>query len=62
MTGWTGRVRHWDYDDITLPPLPSAARFEEGAHNMAGIAALGASLALFNGSRDDGKSGGGSKR
>ena len=47
MTGWTGRVRHWDYDDITLPPLPAAARFEEGAHNMAGIAALGASLALL---------------
>ncbi len=47
MTGWAGRVRPWDYADYEQPLKPTAERFEEGSPNMAGIAALGASLGLL---------------
>lgn len=47
MTGWTARVRPQDYDDTEQPVQESARRFEEGAVNVPGTLALGASLGLF---------------
>ena len=49
MTGWIGRVRHWDYEDFEQPLLAGARRFEEGSHNMPGALAFGESLAVING-------------
>lgn len=48
MTGWIARERFWDFADTSQPLQRGASRFEEGAHNMGGAAALGQSLGLIN--------------
>ncbi len=48
LCGWMGRENFVRFSDQTLPPDPTARRFEEGALNLGGIHALGASLSLFN--------------
>jgi cysteine desulfurase/selenocysteine lyase len=45
--GWLGRDKYWEYDRLDHPPDPTARRFEEGAPNVAGILAMGESLALL---------------
>ena len=45
--GWTNVVNHTDFLDYNLQFRSDAARFEEGSLNIAGIFALGASLARF---------------
>lgn len=47
--GWLGRENHHLYHRLDLPPDPTARRFEEGAPNVAGFTAMGASLELLNG-------------
>lgn len=47
MTGWLGRPRFQDFADTAQPAINEARRFEEGALNVAGILALGQSLALL---------------
>lgn len=47
LTGWANRARPWDYGDTDQPLVHAARRFEDGAANMPGLLALGASLELF---------------
>lgn len=47
LTGWVGRVRRSDYDDLHQPLVHEARRYEEGSHNIAGFQALQASLGLL---------------
>lgn len=48
VVGWEGRAHPMDYDTLDQPPAKDARRFEEGALNLAGIHALGASMGLLN--------------
>lgn len=48
LCGWLGRANFTRFDDNALPPDPTARRFEEGATNVPGVLAFGASLALLN--------------
>jgi cysteine desulfurase/selenocysteine lyase len=45
--GWHSVVGAWDFSTIDLRLKPHAGRWESGSLNMAGIAALGASLELL---------------
>ena len=45
--GWASVINRMDFLDYDLTYRDSAARFEEGAHNMHGIMALGASVERF---------------
>ncbi len=47
MTGWCGLRNPQAYDDYLQPVKDTAARFEEGSHNLMAITALGASLRLL---------------
>jgi selenocysteine lyase/cysteine desulfurase len=47
MTGWIGRPRPGDYDDLDQPLVESAKRFEEGSHAMALAAAFEKSTELL---------------
>jgi cysteine desulfurase/selenocysteine lyase len=48
LIGWMGREGFWNYDQLDLPPDPTARRFEEGAPNVAGTMAMGESLKLIS--------------
>lgn len=48
MAGWIGREDFIRFEARDLPPHPSARRFEEGAHNHAGVQALAAAINIFN--------------
>ncbi|MBI5155037.1 aminotransferase class V-fold PLP-dependent enzyme [Candidatus Poribacteria bacterium] len=45
--GWIGRQNFMDLENPSLPPDPSARRFEEGAPNHVGILALGEAMRLL---------------
>ncbi len=45
--GWNSVVQTLDFSNINLAIKPAAGRYEGGTYNMAGFAALGASLELF---------------
>lgn len=45
--GWNSVARPYDFSQIDLTFRPTAARFEGGSQNMAGMLALGASLDLL---------------
>ena len=45
--GWLSVVNASDYGNYDLTLKPSAARFEEGSHNLLGFIGLGASLDLL---------------
>ena len=47
--GWSSVVRSYDFSTIDLTLKPSAARYEGGSMNSAGLIALGASLDLLAG-------------
>ncbi len=47
QVGWNSVARPYDFANIDLTFRPSAARFEGGSQNMAGMIALGASLKLL---------------
>ncbi|MEC7565138.1 MAG: aminotransferase class V-fold PLP-dependent enzyme [Planctomycetota bacterium] len=44
LVGWNSVQRPFDFDHIHWEPRPTAARFEGGSSNMAGLTGLGASL------------------
>jgi len=48
LCGWLGRANYTRFDDNTLPPDPTARRFEEGAHNVPGVLAFGGALSQLN--------------
>jgi len=48
FAGWIGRKDFMNFEARELPVETTARRFEEGALNLAGILALGGSLALLN--------------
>lgn len=47
LEGWLSVVRPFDFFDLEQPLKPNAARFEEGAHNHAGIHGMVGSLELI---------------
>lgn len=47
IVGWMGMVDAQDFDHYRFELLPDARRFEPGSYNIAGILALGASLAML---------------
>ncbi len=49
--GWNSVVQTLDFSHIELKIKPAAGRYEGGTYNMAGFAALGASLELLAGYR-----------
>lgn len=47
--GWNSVQNAGDYDHVDFTLTDSAARYEGGSYNMAGVHAMGASLSLLNG-------------
>jgi selenocysteine lyase/cysteine desulfurase len=47
VVGWLGRANFTEFHRLDLPPDPTARRFEEGAPNMGGFIAMGASIDLL---------------
>jgi cysteine desulfurase/selenocysteine lyase len=47
--GWNSVVRPYDFSRIDFALKPTAARYEGGTHNMAGMVGLGESLGLLLG-------------